>query len=171
MIQDSPVWKAEFDFPTECACAEAVMDVIKAVRSRRAEMNVPPSKKAQLIIATEDSTAFECGKACLQRLCSASAVTVLNAAPENTEGMVSVVTTKTRCFLPLSELVDLDKERERISKELEKNRKFLEGQEKKLSNQNFVSRAPENVVQAERDRAEQLRALIANLEESLKQLG
>ena len=85
--------------------------------------------------------------------------------------MVSVVTTKTRCFLPLSELVDLDKERERISKELEKNRKFLEGQEKKLSNENFVSRAPENVVQAERDRAEQLRALIANLEESLKQLG
>ena len=171
MIQDYPVWKAEFDFPAECACTEAVMDVIKAVRSRRAEMNVPPSKKAQLIIAAEDTYAFECGKACLQRLCSASTVTVLTAAPENTEGMVSVVTTKTRCFLPLSELVDLDKERERINKELEKNRKFLEGQEKKLSNENFVSRAPENVVQAERDRAEQLRALIANLEESLKQLG
>ena len=128
-------------------------------------------QKAQLIIVAEDTTAFECGRDCLQRLCSASTVTVITAVPENTEGMVSVVTTKARCFLPLSELVDLDKERERINKELDKNRKFLEGQEKKLSNQNFVSRAPENVVQAERDRAEQLRALIANLEESLKQLG
>ena len=67
--------------------------------------------------------------------------------------------------------MDLDKERERIRKELEKNRGFLQNQERKLSNESFVSRAPENVVQAERDRAEKLRALIANLEESLRALG
>ena len=71
----------------------------------------------------------------------------------------------------MNELVDMDKERERLNKELAKNRGFLEGQRKKLSNENFVSRAPEAVVAAERERAEKLEALIANLEESLRQLG
>ena len=69
--------------------------------------------------------------------------------------------------LPMAELVDLDKERARIEQELKKNRGFLENQERKLANESFVSRAPEAVVQAERDRADKLRALIKNLEETL----
>ena len=85
--------------------------------------------------------------------------------------MVSVVTRTATCYLPLSELVDLDKERERIRRELEKNRGFLENQRKKLANENFVSRAPANVVAAERERAEKLEAMIANLEESLRRMG
>ena len=91
--------------------------------------------------------------------------------PADTEGMVSVVTRYAQCYLPLSELVDLDKERARLTKELEKNRGFLENQRKKLANESFVSRAPEHVVNAERERAEKLEALIANLEESLRKLG
>ena len=171
MVQDYPVYRSELNFPEDCAAAERVMEVIKAVRSRRADMNVPPSRKAHLYIVSEHAADYENGRASLLRLCSASDVSVLTALPESTEGMVSLVTDDARCFLPLSELVDLDKERERIRKELEKNRGFLQNQERKLSNESFVSRAPENVVQAERDRAEKLRALIANLEESLRALG
>ena len=76
-----------------------------------------------------------------------------------------------KCYLPMNELVDVEKERERLRKELEKNRGFLENQRRKLANENFVSRAPEHVVNAERERAEKLQALIANLEESLRKLG
>ena len=85
-------------------------------------------------------------------------------------GMVTVVTHSARVFLPLAELVDLQAERERIEKELRKNRGFLEGQMKKLSNEAFISRAPENVVNAEREKAEKLRSLIENLEKSLEAL-
>ncbi len=73
--------------------------------------------------------------------------------------------------MPMAELVDLDAERARIEKELEKAHKQLEAQEKKLANEYFVSRAPEAVVNAERERAEKAKALIANLEASLKNLG
>lgn len=73
--------------------------------------------------------------------------------------------------MPMNELVDLDQERERLNREIEKNRGFLENQRRKLANANFVSRAPESVVRAERERAEKLEVLLANLEASLKQLG
>ena len=147
------------------------MEAISAIRSRRSEMNVPASKRPHLFIAAEDREAYESGKAYLCRLAMTGDVTVSAEPPADTEGMVSVVTRDARCFLPLSELVDLDKERERLTKELEKNRGFLECQRKKLANEKFVSRAPENVVAAERERAEKLEALIANLEESLRRLG
>ena len=171
MIQDYPMYRDELNFPEDCAAVERVMDVIKAVRSRRADMNVPPSKKAHLIIVSENGSDYEKGRANLLRMAMASDVSVSAALPESTEGMVSLVTTDARCFLPLAELVELDKERTRIQKELEKNRRFLENQEKKLSNESFISRAPEAVVQKERENAERLKSLIANLEESLKQLG
>ena len=73
--------------------------------------------------------------------------------------------------MPMAELVDLEAERERLNKELEKAKKQLEAQEKKLANENFVSRAPEAVVNAERERAEKAKALIANIEESIKALS
>ena len=85
--------------------------------------------------------------------------------------MVSAVTEEARLFMPMAELIDLDKERARLEKELEKARKNYEGQMRKLSNENFISRAPEAVVQTERERAEKARALVENLETSLKNLG
>ena len=75
------------------------------------------------------------------------------------------------CRMPMAELVDLDKERERITKELENAEKQLESQNTKLANQNFVSRAPEAVVNTEREKKAKLEALIENLNESLKNLG
>ena len=171
MIAEYPSFRAELDFPAESARMEKLMEAISAIRSRRSEMNVPPSKRPHLFVAAEDREAFENGRALLSRLAMTGEVTVSAEPPADAESMVSVVTRDARCFLPLSELVDLDKERARLAKELEKNRGFLDGQRKKLANENFVSRAPEHVVAAERDRAEKLEALIANLEESLKRLG
>jgi valyl-tRNA synthetase len=85
--------------------------------------------------------------------------------------MVSVVTDNARMFMPMAELVDIAKERERIEKELANAHKQLDGQNAKLANQNFVSRAPEAVVNTEREKKAKLEALIENLEVSLKNLG
>ena len=148
-----------------------VMTAIKAVRARRSEMNVPPSRKAHLIIVTDKKAAFEAGVSYIKKLAYASEVSVTDKAPANTEGMVSVVTDNARMFMPMAELVDLEKERARIQKELQNAEKQLAGQNAKLANQNFVSRAPEAVVNVEREKKAKLEALIENLKISLEQLG
>ena len=89
----------------------------------------------------------------------------------NADRMVSVVTDEARLFMPLAELVDLDAERARLEKELDKARRNYEGQMRKLSNEAFLAKAPEQVVNAERERAAKAQALVENLEESLKNLG
>ena len=143
------------------------MDAIRAIRARRAEMNVPPSRKAQLTVATLEQDVFRQGIPFLKRLAYASEVTVVGATQElDTQGMVAVTTHAARLFLPLAELVDLEKEKARIAKELDKNRKELDKLETKLGNPGFVNKAPAAVVEAERERGEKLRALIAKLEES-----
>ena len=149
---------------------EMVMDAIRAIRARRAEMNVPPSRKVKLIIAAEEQEAFVAGVPFFQRLASASEVEIVREAPD-AEGMVSVVTHAARIFMPLSELVDLEQERARIAKEREKAQKGLDMIEKKLSNESFVSKAPEAVVSAEREKAEKYRALLAQLDESMAAMG
>ena len=149
---------------------ELVMDAIRAIRARRSEMNVPPSRKVKLTIATGEGGVFAAGIPFFQRLASASEVEIVEEAP-NPEGMVSVVTHAARIFMPLSELVDLEQERARIAKEREKAEKGLAIIEKKLSNESFVAKAPEAVVNAEREKAEKLRALIAQLEASAAAMG
>ena len=134
-------------------------------------MNVPPSRKAKVIVATGEQATFVSGSPYMQRLASASEVEVVDAGYEAAPGMVTVTTHSARLLMPMAELVDLEAERARLTKELEKARKQLEAQEKKLANESFVSRAPEAVVNAERERAEKAKALIANLEGSLKELG
>ena len=147
------------------------MEAIRAVRARRAEMNVPPSRKSHLIIATEHADAFASGEAFIRKLAYAESVSFTAAAPENTDGMVSVVTGHAKMFMPMADLVDLDKERARIQKELANAEKQLAGQIAKLANENFVSRAPEAVVNTEREKKAKLEALIENLNQSLAALG
>jgi len=146
------------------------MSAIKAVRVTRAEMNVPAAKKPSLIIVTDKTAIFESGVVYLSKLAYASDVVIRDTAPEEIAGMVSAVTDEAKMFMPMAELVDLEKERARIEKELEAARKGLAAQTAKLSNENFVSRAPENVVNAERDKQAKFESLIANLEESLQNL-
>jgi len=171
MIERYPEYRAELNFPADEQNFEMVMAAIKAVRARRSEMNVPPSRKAHLIIATEKKAAFEAGGSYICKLAYASEVSVVDVAPSGSEGMVSVVTDNARMFMPMADLVDLDKERERIRKELANAEKQLAAQNGKLSNENFVTRAPEHVVNLEREKKAKLEALIENLSASLAALG
>ncbi|MBQ9617505.1 MAG: valine--tRNA ligase, partial [Oscillibacter sp.] len=107
----------------------------------------------------------------LQRLAWAKEVKFADAAPADLSGLVSVVTHGATVYMPLSELVDLQAERERIAKELEKAKNGLRITEGKLSNEKFVSKAPENVVKAEREKVAKYRELIAKLEESARQMS
>ena len=172
MLQQWPQHRAELDFPEEEKAMELIMDAIRGVRARRAEMNVPPSKKAQLTVSTLERAVFEQGIPFLKRLAYASDVTVEGVADAGSDdamtaqGMVTVTTHAARLFMPLAELVDLEKENARIEKELKKNRAELDKLEAKLGNPGFVNKAPAHVVEAEQDRAEKLRALLAKLEES-----
>ena len=172
MLQQWPQHRAELDFPEEEKAIELIMDAIRGVRARRAEMNVPPSKKAQLTVSTLERAVFEQGIPFLKRLAYASDVTVEGVADAGSDdamtaqGMVTVTTHAARLFMPLAELVDLEKEKARIEKELKKNRAELDKLEAKLGNPGFVNKAPAHVVEAEQDRAEKLRALLAKLEES-----
>jgi valyl-tRNA synthetase len=171
MIERYPSYREELSFPQDEENFEIVMNAIKAVRARRSEMNVPPSKKAHLLIATDRKAAFEAGLSYLSKLAYASEVSVLDAPPEKTDGMVGVVTDNARMFMPMAELVDMEKEKARLEKELANAEKQLAGQIAKLSNENFVKRAPEAVVNTEREKKARLEALIENLKASLAAFG
>jgi len=163
-----PEFKAELNFKAEEDQMESVMAAIRAIRNRRTEMNVPPSKKAALFVLTAKPQIFREGEGFLQRLAYADEVKMLDAEPENLDGMVTITTADAKLYIPMGQLVDVAKEVERISKELEKNRKFLSSLEAKLSNEKFVSRAPEAVVAAEKEKAAKTAELIRQLQQSLE---
>ena len=161
-----PQYSDALAFKAEEDQMESVMNAIRVIRNRRAEMNVPPSKKAALFVLTSKPQVFAEGEGFIQRLAYADAVTMIESEPENLDGMVCCTTADAKLYIPMGQLVDVAKELERIGKELEKARKNLAGLEAKLSNEKFVSRAPEAVVNAEREKAQKARDLIAQLEES-----
>jgi valyl-tRNA synthetase len=163
-----PEFKSELNFKAEEDQMESVMAAIRAIRNRRTEMNVPPSKKAALFIHTAKPQVFTEGEGFLQRLAYADEVKLLDAEPANLDGMVTITTADAKLFIPMGQLVDVAKEIDRISKELDKNRKFLSSLEAKLSNEKFVSRAPEAVVAAEKEKAGKTAELIRQLEQSLE---
>ena len=162
-----PEYREDLAFKAEEDQMESVMNAIRAIRNRRTEMNVPPSKKAALQILTAKPQVFTEGEGFLQRLAYADEVTLLDKEPVNLDGMVTITTADAKLYIPMGQLVDVAKELDRINKELEKNRKFLAGLESKLSNEKFVARAPEAVVAAEREKAAKTADLITQLEESL----
>ena len=163
-----PQYREELAFGEEESHMESVMNAIRSIRNRRAEMNVPPSKKAALYVLTSKPQVFTEGEGFILRLAYADSMTLLDAEPENLNGMVTCATADAKLYIPMGQLVDVAKELERINKELDKARKNLASLEGKLSNESFVSRAPEAVVAAERAKAQKARDLIVSLEESLK---
>ena len=171
MIAEYPKFKPELNFPEDEKNFEIVMEAIKATRARRAEMNVPPSRKAHLYIVTDKQEAFEAGTAYISKLAYAESVSISSELPADSDKMVSVVTDNARLFMPMNDLVDIEAEKQRIAKEIEKNEKLLAGQNAKLANENFVSRAPEAVVNVEREKKAKLEALIANLKLSLENMN
>ena len=167
IIANWPEYQAELAFKAEEAQMESVMEAIRAIRARRTEMNVPPSKKAALYILSAKKQIFTEGEGFLQRLAYADEVSMLDSEPANLDGMVTITTADAKLYIPMGQLVDVEKEIARITKELENAKKFLASLEAKLSNENFVARAPEAVVNAEREKAVKHRDLIAQLEQSL----
>ena len=176
MLQKWPEHREDLAFPAEEKAVELLMDAVKAVRTRRSEMNVPPSKKAHLTIATQETETFAAGIPFLKRLGYASDVTVTGPdglgsdKEEAAKGVVTVVTHVARIGMPLAELVDLEKEKARIAKALKKNQGELDKLNNKLKNPGFLAKAPENVVKTEQERAEKLAALIAQLEQQAASL-
>ena len=157
MISNFPVYDAALDFAAEAEAFEKIIAVIRAVRVRRSEMNVPPSKKAELYIVTEDKEVFgEYSHKFFVKLASASEVKLVDAYEG--EEAVSVVTDAATAYIPLSEIVDMEKEKARLEAELKKNDGEIERIEKKLSNEGFVAKAPAAVVEGERAKLEKYKA-------------
>ena len=161
-----PEYSTNLEFKAEENLMESVMNAIRVIRNRRAEMNVQPSKKAALFVLTSKPQVFAEGEGFIQRLAYADAVTILDKEPENIDGMVCCTTADAKLYIPMGQLVDVAKELDRVAKELEKARKNLASLEAKLSNEKFVSRAPEAVVNAEKKKAAKAKDLITQLEES-----
>ncbi len=168
MISEWCKYDEALNFPAEEAAMERVMAAIKAVRNRRAEMNVPPSKKAKLYIATKYIEEFTNGSVFMNRLAYASEIEVGDTF--EIEGSVCVITESAKIFIPLNELVDFEAERARLQKELDAAKKDLQFVENKLNNPGFVAKAPEKVIAQEREKQAKHQAKIAMLEESLEKL-
>lgn len=165
----------EFDAALEDKKAEEYMnyiiDAIRNTRNARAEMNVPPSRKATTyIFATEAVDAFVEGKVYFEKLASASQVIILSAKEEAPENIVTVVSKGAEIYMPLLELVDAEKELERLNKEKEKLAAEIDRVEKKLSNERFVSKAPAAVVEEEKAKGEKYKEMYNSVLESIAKL-
>ncbi len=168
MISPWCVPMEELSFPAEEASMERIMTVVKAIRNRRAEMNVPPSKKASVYIETTFKEDFRIGTAFIKRLASASEVYVGDNF--SVEGAVCVITDSARIYIPTGELVDIEAERARLEKELNNTEKEIAAAEAKLSNPGFVGKAPAQVVAAQREALDKNNARKSMLIESLSRL-
>ncbi len=169
MISAWPEFDEALSFTADEAEMERIMTAVRAIRNRRAEMNVPPSKKAKVYIATAHKATFELGGVFMQKLASASDVEIADAF--EIDGAVCIVTQDAKIYIPMGELVDFEAEKARLNKELAAVQKDLDFVNNKLSNENFVAKAPANVVSAQREQAAKYAEKIAMLKESIAKLG
>ena len=171
MVSQWPQYDEKLHFAAEEAQMETLMDAVRAIRNRRSEMNVPPSKKAKVLILTEKRDTFAAGAGFFPKLAYASGIELVDAVPEDAAKMASVVTGDAQLYMPMGDLIDFAAERARLEKEKAKVEDDIAFVMKKLDNPNFVGKAPEKVVAVEREKAEKLREHLAKLEESIAALG
>ncbi len=169
MISAWPVYTDFLDFAAEEKEMERLMEAIRAIRNRRAEMNVPPSRKAQVYVETGFADTFRNGAVFMERLASASEVLV--GEKFDIDGAVSVVTADATIKMPMAELIDIAAEKARLEKEKAGIQKQLDGVLARLANKSFTDKAPENVVAGARENAARLQEQLALLEQSILQLG
>ena len=168
MISEWPEYDEKLSFRAEEQEFERVMTAIKAIRNRRAEMNIPPSKKANIYIVSQYADTFgECAKF-FEKLAFAQSVEVRDSFDD--AGSVAIITADAKIYIPLAELIDFAAERARLNKELENNMKLLAGVQAKLSNEAFVSKAPKAIVDNQREAAATLTEKISMIKESLAKL-
>ena len=168
MLADFPEYCEALNFAAEEAEFSRVMEAVRAIRSRRAEMNVPASKKAEVYIATAHTDTFKTCAVFFSRLASASEVKV--AGEWDMAGAVSIVTSDARIYIPMDQLIDFEAEKKRLEKEKAETEKLLAGVMAKLNNEAFVSRAPKNIVDNQREAAERLNKKLSLIDESMKAL-
>ncbi|GAA0179152.1 valine--tRNA ligase [Clostridium sediminicola] len=170
-ISKWPETEDEFDNAEVVEHMNYVIEAIKALRNVKAEMNVPPSRKAKIYIyATEGKDGFEAGSAYFKTLASASEVEFIASKESAPENAVSAVTKGAELFMPLLDLIDVEKELQRLNKEKEKLQKEIDRVEKKLSNERFVGKAPEAVVNAEKEKGEKYREMYNSVLERIEAL-
>jgi valyl-tRNA synthetase len=168
MISKWPEYDENHCFPKAAEEMRKIMEAVRAVRNRRAEMNVPPSRRARLYIATAMPETFRAGIPIFERLAWASSVEI---GPSFTlDGAVTIITPDAKLFIPTDELVDKKAELARLTKELESAKKQFATAEAKLKNEKFLAKAPANVVEGVRQNAAKLKEHIALIESSIKEM-
>lgn len=168
MISSYPKYDPSLVFDEEEAAMTLIMDAVTAVRNRRAEMNVPPSKKAKMVIVTEKADIFGKGIAFFKKLASASDVEIKTDKEGIDANAVNIVVAGAEIYLPMSELVDKDKELARLNDEKKKLEGEIKRVEGKLSNQGFVSKAPKKVVDEERAKGEKYKSMLEKVIENIE---
>ena len=169
IIAEWPQYDERLDFRAECGAMERVIAAIRALRNVRAQMNVPPSKKAKLYVVSEYADSFNADTAVFfTKLASASEVVLVDAY--DADGSVSVVSDGAKLYIPMAEIVDLEKERARLEKEKENAEKEIARVNGKLSNASFTDKAPAAVVEAERAKLAKYTEMLANVKDMLAKL-
>ena len=169
IVSEWPKENPELDFASECASMERIISAIRALRNTRAQMNVPPSRKAKLFIVSDYSDSFNQDTAVFfTRLASASEVLFVQSYEDS--GSLSVVSDGAKMYIPMAEIVDMEKEKARLEKEKANALSEIERVNKKLSNSSFTDKAPAAVVEAERAKLEKYTEMLKNVEEMLAKL-
>ena len=173
MLADWPVYKEEWNFSAEEEMLAHVKELVKGIRNLRTEMDVPPSRKAKVFIVSEDKAlceTFESMKKTYQNLISASEIDVQSDKAGIGEDAVSVVIPGAVVYMPLEDLVDMEKEKERLLKEEERLKKELARSHGMLNNEKFVSKAPAAKIQEEKDKLAKYEQMMATVQERLAQM-
>ena len=174
MLSDWPVFAEELDFSEAEKEGETIKEAVRAIRNIRTEMNVPPSKKATVYFVSEDEglrKTFTHSKVFFATLAYAQDVIIQQDRTGIPENAVSVLIPKANIFLPFSDLVDLDQERERLEKEEERLKKEIQRAEGMLKNERFLSKAPKEKVQEEEEKAMKYRQMLEQVLERKKALS
>ena len=170
MISKWVEYDEKLNFATEEEEMEKIMSAIRAIRNRRAEMNIPPSKKSTVYVETADKNTFNNGTQFITRLAYSNNV-IVDDSFEDLGNVVTIITDDAKLYIPLGDLVDFEAEKKRLQKELDQAQDKLQFIEKKLSNPGFISKAPEKVVAQNRDDAQKLQEKIEMIKHSIEEIG
>ena len=167
MTAEFPRYNAKMAYKKEAKAFEGVMGIIKAVRAMKKDADCPPSKKVELYVVTESKRLLQLNKDCILKLSGASALTFVENAAAVEGKTVSSVTEIAQIYVPLGELVDIEKEKARLTAEIDRINSEIARAEGKLSNEKFVSKAPKKLVDEEKEKLEKYRGMKAKCEEQL----
>ncbi len=169
MVKDYPIYDEKLIFADAEEKMQKVIDAIKAIRVRRSEMGVVPSRKAKIFLETKYTEAFEKSGSFFEKLASASSLELVSEYED--DSAVKIITDSAIIHIPLGDLVDFEAEKKRLEKELSQMENEIKRAEGKLSNEGFTSRAPANVIEAERSKLEKYKEKRDSIAAAIAKLG